>query len=45
MDNPEDVYARPDSDSDFVPPEISAAVQGSGDAKTLAPKMPQSLEA
>ena len=44
MDNPEDVYARPDTDEDYIPPEIAAA-QAVESKKPLAPEMPQSLEA
>ena len=44
MDNPEDVYARPYTDEDYIPPEIAAA-QAAESSKPAAPQMPQSLEA
>ena len=44
MDNLEDVYAPPDSDMDFAPPEMTAS-GGSESGRSMAPQMPQSLEA
>lgn len=40
MDNPEDVYARPYTDEDYIPPEIAAA-QAAESSKPAAPQMPQ----
>lgn len=47
MANPEDIYAPPDTDDDFFPPEMDTYQQqaGTGTKDDLAPQMPQSLEA